>query len=139
MIDHRVAAVARCNVVCRQVTYLENRTSSDVGAYGALCNLASLLHLQGEREEAMRLGKQALDQCQATFGPEFPFAAMIHFVLGRGHYEANQLEKAEFHLVNALELSLEFRDYSSAAAILTAYTIYAQLQQITTRYNDLWV
>ncbi|MGB0389211.1 MAG: LuxR C-terminal-related transcriptional regulator, partial [Ardenticatenaceae bacterium] len=120
----------------RQAIYLENRISSDVAAYVALWNLASLLHLQGEREEAMRLGQRGLDQCQATFGPQSPFAALMHLVLGMGHYEANQLSDAEPHLVTGLELSLELRKLSGRGVTLNAHAIYAQLQQASKRYDD---
>ncbi|MGB0387946.1 MAG: LuxR C-terminal-related transcriptional regulator [Ardenticatenaceae bacterium] len=120
----------------RQVTDLKNRMSLNFAAYGALWNLASLLHLQGKRQEAIRLAQQRLSQFQATFGPQSSFAGPMHLVLGRAYYEAHQLIKAESHLVTGLELSLQLRQYLAPGVTLIGYAIYAQLQQATKRYHD---
>lgn len=82
----------------------QSRGVHPLSMVSAMGHLADSLDIQGEREEAIALCQQALDQCVDAHGRPLPPAGLAHILLGRMCYEGNDLVAARQHLLQGLEL-----------------------------------
>ncbi len=90
--------------------------------------LATALYLHGQRQEAVAVCTDALEQHSDESGRPSPVAGMIISWLGMLHYEANQLEQARAYLEQGLALC---RQLGLDASLLFAHgylapTLWAQ-------------
>jgi LuxR family maltose regulon positive regulatory protein len=120
-------------------TYREALRLSHPGRYlstvSALGDFALLLHLQGQRREAIALCQGAIGQCTDARGRLLPIAGIPHTILGMMCYEANELTQARQHLLTGIELCQQFP--VTSLAIIGKITL-ARLQQAMGKEEAAW-
>jgi LuxR family maltose regulon positive regulatory protein len=126
------AQVAAGDIPAATQTYRELLRQSQgvhpLSAVSALSYLADSLDMQGKRNEAMALCRQALDLCLDARGRPLPPAGLTHVVLGRMCYEGNDLAGARQHVLQGLELA---KPLGRATVALAGLIELARLQLAT--------
>ncbi len=110
-----------------QIVHLAQGGSHSPTTISAMANLAALLHQGGKRREALVCCQDALDQCLDSRGRPLPLAGYVHIPMGILCYEANDLERAQYHLQQGMELGQQL-------GVMTGVTtgggmVLARLQQ----------
>jgi LuxR family maltose regulon positive regulatory protein len=123
------AQVATGDIPAAAQTYRELLRQSQgvhpLSAVSALSHLADSLDMQGKRNEAMALCRQAVDQCLDARGRPLPPGGLAHILLGRMCFEGNDLAGARQHLLQGLELA---RPLGRATVPMTGLVELARLQ-----------
>ncbi len=79
----------------RQVLQSRTKSHLDLASLAAISDLASLLNLQGRRQDALRLCQQTIQECVDTRGNPIPLTSVAYMGLGQIYYESNELYLAE--------------------------------------------
>jgi LuxR family transcriptional regulator, maltose regulon positive regulatory protein len=88
----------------RQAVQLGQHLGHHLITLEALGYLAPLLYMQGQLREALALCQQAADQYRDTRGKALPMAGLVHVPLGILYYEADDLDRAQYHLEAGIAL-----------------------------------
>src|SRR5262249_5462871 len=88
----------------RQAVQLGQHLGHHLITLEALGYLAPLLYMQGQLREALALCQQAADQYRDPRGEALPMAGLVHVPLGMLYYEADELDRAHYHLEAGIAL-----------------------------------
>lgn len=94
-------------------------------AVGALCNVAGLCLVQGQLHRAEAILRRALELATDADGRRMPAASRALMTLGELAREWNDLETAERHLTEAIDLAQQ----TSSIGTLAAYLHLARVKQ----------
>ncbi|MCA9967274.1 MAG: hypothetical protein KC423_23665 [Anaerolineales bacterium] len=89
----------------RHAIQLGQRLNNPFGVFVGTSYLTRILFDTGQRREALFACQRAIEWCESRQELETPLISYAYTELGRLHYEANELEKAERYLHQGLTLS----------------------------------
>jgi LuxR family maltose regulon positive regulatory protein len=106
--QERSSSIAEAIATLREACRTGRAPGNQLFAAMAEFFLATALHLNGRRREAVAVCEAAIARYTDSSGRVSPLAALLSSRLGMLHYEANQLESARQYVDRGLALSQQF-------------------------------